>query len=144
MARWLGSFGPATVADVKWWTGWTLGETRTALGRVDAVEVDLDGTAGIALADDLEGTKPVKPWGALLPALDPTVMGWTAQEWYLGDHRPALFDRSGNAGPTIWWNGRVVGGWAQRASGEIVTRLLENVGKEATAAIAAEAGRLET
>ena len=120
-----------------------MGETRTALGNVDAVEVDLDGTIGIALADDLTTTRPPKPWAALLPALDPTVMGWTARDWYLGEHRAALFDRSGNAGPTIWWSGRVVGGWVQRASGEIATRLLEDAGSDATAAVAAEAERLE-
>ena len=144
VSRWLRSFGPASVADVKWWTGWTSGETRKALGRVDTVEVDLDGAVGIALADDLETTKPAKPWTALLPALDPTAMGWTNRDWYLGEHRPALFDRSGNVGPTIWWNGRVVGGWAQRASGEIATRLLEDVGKNALDAVTAEAERLET
>jgi hypothetical protein len=142
--RWLRSFGPATVADLKWWTGWTLGETRKALGRVEHVAVDLDGAAGIALSDDLDTTKPLEPWAALLPALDPTVMGWAERDWYLGAHRPALFDRSGNAGPTIWWSGRVVGGWAQRSSGEIVTRLLEDVGNEAAAAVKAEAGRLES
>jgi hypothetical protein len=144
VTRWLRSFGPATVADVKWWTGWTMGETRKALGHVDVVEVDLDGTTGVALADDLERTKPPKPCAALLPALDPTAMGWTARDWYLGERRHALFDRSGNAGPTIWWNGRVVGGWAQRADGEIATRLLEDVGKDATAAVTAEAERLAT
>jgi hypothetical protein len=144
VVRWLRSFGPATVADVKWWTGWTMGETRTALGRVDTAEVDLDGVSGIALADDLETTKPTKPWVALLPALDPTAMGWTARDWYLGEHRSALFDRSGNIGPTIWSDGHVVGGWAQRSGGTIATRLLEDVGKDASSAVTAEAERLET
>jgi hypothetical protein len=144
VTRWLRSFGPATIADLKWWTGWTMGETRKALGPVDLVEIDLDGVAGIALADDLEPVTPPKPWAALLPALDPTAMGWTARDWYLGEHRPLLFDRSGNAGPTIWWNGRVVGGWAQRSSGEIVTRLLEDVGGDAASAVVAEGDRLQT
>ena len=54
----------------------------------------------------------------------------------------SLFDRNGNAGPTVWWGGRVVGGWAQRTSGEIVHRLLEDVGAEADAAVAAEAASL--
>ncbi|MEY2460759.1 MAG: hypothetical protein QOG30_2589 [Acidimicrobiaceae bacterium] len=144
VTRWLRAFGPATVADVKWWTGWTMGETRKALGRADTVDVDLDGTVGIVLADDLETTEAAKPWAALLPALDPTAMGWTAREWFLGDHRSALFDRSGNVGPTIWWNGRVVGGWAQRPDGHIATRLLEDAGTAASAAVTAEAERLET
>ncbi|MEY2450454.1 MAG: hypothetical protein QOD92_28, partial [Acidimicrobiaceae bacterium] len=52
------------------------------------------------------------------------------------------FDRAGNAGPTVWWDGRVVGAWTQRKDGEIAWRLLEDVGADATAAIAAEAERL--
>jgi hypothetical protein len=141
--RWLASFGPGTVADVKWWTGWTLGETRKALASVDTVEVDLDGRPGLVLADDVSAVRAPRPWAALLPGLDPTVMGWTERDWYLGEHRTALFDRSGNAGPTVWWNGRVVGGWAQRKTGEIVHRLLEDVGSDAVTAIEAEAERLQ-
>ena len=82
------------------------------------------------------------PWAALLPALDPTPMGWRERAWYVGEHAPALFDRSGNIGPTAWWDGRIVGGWAQRKDGEIAVRLLEDIGAEASAAIAAEAQRL--
>ena len=67
------------------------------------------------------------------PSLDPTVMGWKEREWYLGDHAPALFDRAGNAGPTVWWDGRIVGGWVQRRDGEVVYRLLEDVGGDALA-----------
>ena len=36
-----------------------------------------------------------------------------------------------------------MGGWSQRADGEIVYRLLEDVGSDATAAIEAEAERLQ-
>jgi uncharacterized membrane protein YeaQ/YmgE (transglycosylase-associated protein family) len=69
-------------------------------------------------------------------------MGWRDRAWYVGGHAQALFDRSGNIGPTAWWDGRIVGGWAQRKDGEIVVRLLEDTGAEAAAAIAAEAQRL--
>ncbi|MDP9325402.1 MAG: winged helix DNA-binding domain-containing protein, partial [Candidatus Dormibacteraeota bacterium] len=104
--------------------------------------VDIEGTPGLALADDLEPTRAVKPWAAFLPSLDPTVMGWTERGWYLGDHTAALFDRNGNAGPSIWWNGRVVGGWAWRKDGTLPYRLLEDVGREAEVAIGAEAERI--
>jgi hypothetical protein len=140
--RWLAAFGPATTADVKWWTGLTLGQVRPALAAAGAVEVDLDGVPGLVLADDLDPVPPPEPWAALLPALDPTTMGWAGRDFYLGPHRPVLFDRNGNAGPTIWWDGRVVGGWAQRKTGEVVLRLLEDVGGDAAAAIEAEAARL--
>jgi hypothetical protein len=145
-ARWLASYGPATVADLKWWSGWNLGQTRKALETIGAVEADLDGTMGVALPDDLDAEPEPKPksWVALLPSLDPTVMGWKERAWYLGEHGPALFDRNGNAGPTVWWNGRVVGGWAGRNDGEIVFRLLEDVGADAVRAIEAEAERLQS
>ena len=57
--------------------------------------------------------------------------------------RPTLFDTNGNAGPTVWWDGRVVGGWSQRRDGEIVVGLLEDVGSDARAAIEVEVARLE-
>ena len=143
-SRWLASYGPATVADLKWWSGWNLGQTRKALEEIGAIEVDLDGTPGVAHPDDLEAEPEPKPWAALLPSLDPTVMGWKERVWYLGEHGPTLFDRNGNAGPTVWWNGRVVGGWAGRKDGEIVFRLLEDVGADAVRAIEAEAERLQS
>jgi DNA glycosylase AlkZ-like len=143
-SRWLASYGPATVADLKWWSGWNLGQTRNALDTIGAVEADLDGMPGVALPGDLEAEPEPKPWAALLPSLDPTVMGWKERTWYLGEHAPALFDRNGNAGPTVWWNGRVVGGWAGRRDGEIVFRLLEDVGADAVRAIEAEAERLQS
>ncbi len=79
----------------------------------------------------------------LLPALDPTTMGWADRDWYLGAHKAALFDRNGNAGPTVWCDGRIVGGWAQRANGEIAWRLVEDVGSAAAAAVEREANELE-
>jgi hypothetical protein len=143
--RWLSAFGPALVSDLQWWTGLTAGQVKQALAQLDVTEVDLDGSPGVMLAADVPGlddAPTVEPWGALLPALDPTAMGWRERAWYVGAHTAALFDRSGNIGPTAWWDGRIVGGWAQRKDGEIAVRLLENVGAEAAAAIAAEAQRL--
>jgi hypothetical protein len=94
------------------------------------------------LAGDDEPDARPRPSAALLPALDPSAMGWAARDWYLGDHRAALFDRSGNIGPTVWWGGRIVGGWAQRKDGEVVWRLLEDVGRAVTKAVEQEAAEL--
>jgi len=143
--RYLAGFGPATTNDIKWWTGWSVAHTRAALAAAGAVEVALDDPAlpGWVLLDDLEPLRTPAPWVALLPSLDPTTMGWQQRSWYLGDHGPALFDRNGNAGPTVWVDGRIVGGWTQRRTGEIVHRLLEDVGAEAATAVAARAADLE-
>jgi hypothetical protein len=141
--RWLATFGPGRAADIKWWTGWTVGEVKRALAEIGAVEVDLDGTPGFVLPNDVDPVPAeAEPRAVLLPALDPTVMGWAGREWFLGEHGRALFDRSGNAGPTVWWGGRIVGGWAQRKDGEVAFRLLDDVGAEAAALVEAEASRL--
>ena len=113
-----------------------------ALAALPHAAVELDEGTGYLLADDLDPVEPAEPWAALLPTLDPTTMGWKERDWYLGPHERVLFDSNGNAGPTVWCDGRVVGGWSQRKDGEIVFRVLEDVGREAVGAIEAEAARL--
>lgn len=140
--RWLRTFGPATEVDVKWWLGSTLTAVRTALRDVGAVEVDLDGRTGYVLPDDVEPVAPADPWVALLPALDPTTMGWFEREWYLGPHKAQVFDSNGNGGATVWVDGRIVGGWTVTPGGEVELVLLEDVGSEARSALDAEAARL--
>jgi DNA glycosylase AlkZ-like len=142
VSSWLRANGPGTELDLRWWTGLTARAIREALAAVDAVPVELDGGHGFVLPDDLEPMDRFEPSAALLPTLDPTTMGWKERDWYLGPHGPLLFDTNGNAGPTVWWDGRVVGGWSQRRDGEIVYRLLEDVGADAVAAVEAEVARM--
>jgi len=141
---WLRSFGPGTEADIKWWLGSTLTGVRKALASLEAVEVDLDGRTGYLLPDDLEPPDPVEPWAALLPALDPTTMGWYERDWYLGTYRDQLFDRNGNAGPTAWWDGRIVGGWTQGESGEVILQPLERISPEGVDELERQAAELTT
>ncbi|MGN5240002.1 winged helix DNA-binding domain-containing protein [Rhodococcus sp. SJ-3] len=143
VAMWLGAFGPGTEADIKWWLGSTIKAVRAALTELAAVEVDLDGRVGYLLPDDVDPAPSAEPWGALLPSLDPTTMGWFEREWYLGPYKQQLFDTSGNAGPTAWWDGRVVGTWWQSDDGAVRLHMLEDAGKEASAFLTAEAARLE-
>jgi hypothetical protein len=141
--HYLASFGPATVEDLKWWSGWTLTDARKAIAATGAVAVDLDEGTGYLLPDDTEPVPEPEPWAALLPALDPTAMGWRHRDWYAApDLRRPLFDGYGNIGPTVWWNGRVIGGWAQRRDGSIGYRLLTDAGRLARAAVDGEAERL--
>jgi winged helix DNA-binding protein len=140
--RWLASYGPATPEDLQWWTGWTKTQVKRVLAELRPAEVELDGAAGIALPDDLDSMTPPAPSAALLPAFDPVLMGWQQRQWFLGEHGPKLFDRAGNAGPSLWWDGRIVGGWAQDGNGDIVCRFLEDVGSDATAAVEAQAARM--
>jgi Winged helix DNA-binding domain len=140
--RWLWAYGPATPDDLRWWAGWGKTQLSRVLTELKPAEVDLDGVPGIALADDLAPAPEVEPWAALLPGLDSTPMGWQQRDWFLGEHGPRLFDQTGNIGPTIWWDGRIVGGWAQDRGGEIVCRFLEDAGSAAATAVAAAAERL--
>ncbi|CAN5799019.1 winged helix DNA-binding domain-containing protein [soil metagenome] len=132
---WLRAFGPASLADLKWWFGSTLTAKRSALSAVGAVEVDLHGTPGYALPDDLEPEPAAEPWVALLPSLDVTTMGWFERDWYLGGHRSQVFDTNGNAGPTVWCDGRVVGAWNQDADARVQLLLLEDPGAWARKAL---------
>jgi hypothetical protein len=140
--RWLFAFGPATETDIGWWTGWTKGQLRAALGVIGAVAVEVDGGPAWISAADQGGDPPRPQFVRLLPSLDPTTMGWKQREWYLGAHEAQLFDRNGNAGPTVWVDGRIVGAWAVRKSGEIVWELLESVPAARVAEIEQEAESL--
>jgi hypothetical protein len=106
--------------------------------------VALDEGTGHVLPGDTAPPPDDEPWAALLPALDPTPMGWQQRDWYLPEapDRATLFDRSGNIGPTVWWHGQVVGGWAQRADGTIAYRVFGDPGAEAAAVIGVAAVRL--
>ena len=147
--RWLRAYGPGTLDDLAWWTKWTKAQVRAALAAVEAVEVttDVGGDTKVPawlLPDDLEDVAdpavatPVN----LLPALDSTIMGWKERDWYIGAHRGPLFDRNGNAGPTVWVGGRAVGAWSQRVGGEVVTKVLEPLDRATRSRIDAEAARL--
>ncbi|MGK5682888.1 winged helix DNA-binding domain-containing protein [Actinoplanes sp. URMC 104] len=141
--RWLFTFGPGTEDDLVWWLGSTKAVVRAALTALAAEPVTLDGGAtGWLLPDDLGVVPWPEPWAALLPVLDPTVMGWRGRDFYLGPHRSLLFDRNGNAGTTAWFNGRAVGCWTQDAAGVVRVRLLEDVPADGRRLLDAEAARL--
>ena len=142
VGRWLRTFGPGSAADMKWWLRSTVAAVKQALSDLGAVEVDLGGGTGYLLPDDLEPTAPVEPWAALLPPLDPTTMGWFERDWYLGPYKPQLVDSTGNAGPTAWWEGRIVGGWRQDDAGAVELQMLEDIGSDGLRALEDEAERL--
>lgn len=141
--RWLYTFGPGTEDDIVWWLGSTKTVVRAALAELDAVAVTLDGGGtGWLLPNDVAEVADPGPWVALLPVLDPTIMGWKGRDFYLGPHRNQLFDTRGNAGTTAWVDGRVVGCWIQDETGVVHVRLLETVSASARRSLDAEAARL--
>ena len=76
--------GPALIGDLQWWAGWTGAQVKAALEQLPTTEVDLGGQSGIVLAGDEAPEPRSEPWPALLPALDPTAMGWRERDWFLG------------------------------------------------------------
>lgn len=142
--RWLWTFGPGTETDILWWLGATKTIVRRSLARLEAVEVPLDGGGtGWLLPSDLEPVATPEPWAALLPTLDPTVMGWKERSFYLDpDDVPYLFDSNGNAGNTAWWDGRIVGCWLQDDDGRVRVILRHDIGPAAVRALDREAERL--
>jgi hypothetical protein len=140
---WLQAYGPASPDDLRWWAGWSAGQVKQALAQDEIASCVLDdGEPGVVLAGDVDPVGEMEPWVALLPALDATPMGWKRRDFYLGAHAQRVFDVNGNVSPTVWCDGRIVGGWARRPGGDIVFALLEDVGAEARTAIEAEAAAL--
>jgi len=143
LGRWLDRFGPATITDITWWFGWTVGLAKTALARSEAIEVETSlGQSFVANGDDQPVGHP-EPWVAVLPGLDATSMGWKQRDFYLDTEMvPRVFDRFGNAGPKLWADGRIVGGWAQRQDGSIALDILSSLTDRQARLLSEEAHRV--
>lgn len=145
LQRYLETHGPATMTDIRWWTGWTAKNAREALKGIDArqVAIEPDGLAYLPAGDPgpAGGGSGVV---ALLPSLDSSTMGWKERDWYLGEYASEVFDSAGNAGPTVWAGGRIVGGWGQRLDGTVVYELLTDVPRRVVELVEEEARALTT
>ncbi|MGH2868405.1 MAG: winged helix DNA-binding domain-containing protein [Solirubrobacteraceae bacterium] len=139
--RYLARFGPASTEDLRWWTGWNLATTRRALRPLPIEDVDLHGQPGIDLANADRETAD-EPVAALLPTLDPTPMGWKARDWFLGIDPGHIFDRAGNIGPTLWWDGEIVGSWTITHDAELRWQVIADCGSQARNAIEQAAAKL--
>jgi hypothetical protein len=150
--RYLQGFGPATFDDVQWWTGFSKRDTEKALKplRPHITEVDISGIGSgyLMLQDDarqLNSYAPEpSPYVFLLPSLDPYIMGYRDRRRFLAEeHHKKVFDRAGNALPTVWAGGRLVGAWDQsQADGRVIYGLFEPVGEAEESLLAARAQRL--
>jgi len=118
--QYLACYGPATVKDISWWSGFTMTEVRRILQLLggEATEVDIPELKGtyVMLAADETAMRSLqfsdKPVVNLLPPLDPYIMGYKERERYLDyKYYEMVFDRGGNATSTILVEGRVVGVW---------------------------------
>ncbi len=127
LVRWyLAAYGPATLEDITWWTGFTKRDTASAVESLNEqlVEVEIQQLSGgfWMLREDREillaAEFPEEPCVNLLPSLDPYIMGYRDRSRFLAcDHYDQVFDRSGNAFASVWVNGKVVGVWQEMEEG---------------------------
>ena len=96
--RWLRRFGPATTTDLRWWMGWTASLAKQALADLGAIAVSTPAGPAWVVADDEPCPVRSTPWVAVLPGLDPTIMGWKERAWYLPAAAADAFDSGGQRG----------------------------------------------
>lgn len=75
--QWLAAYGPATVEDLRWWTGWGLREVRAALAACAAVPVGLTEGEGFVLPEDTGPVTEPAPGSRCCPP-------WTRPRWAPG------------------------------------------------------------
>ncbi len=150
--RYLRAFGPASRDDIQWWTGLSAGETERALcalrSGVVPVEIEALGRGYWMLDEDAQQLRTFTPLegpsGFFLPGLDPYIMGYLDRRRFVSvGHEAKVFDRAGNALPTVWAEGRVVGAWTQRKDGAVAYGLFEGVDRETRAGLEEQRHKLE-
>jgi hypothetical protein len=118
--QYLAAYGPATVKDISWWSGFTMTEVWRILQTLahETAEVETPELRGsyVMLSSNKAAMEHFEPSGQpavnLLPPLDPYLMGYKERERYLDPKQYDLvFDRSGNSTSTILVDGRVAGVW---------------------------------
>lgn len=96
--RYIAAYGPVTVDDVKWWTGWTKAQTLEVVEGIDLSR------QGIAL-QDLEGVRLLPVWDVLMVAYR------NRDRLFDPSYSPLIHDRFGNATSVVLDKGKVVGQW---------------------------------
>jgi hypothetical protein len=122
--RYFSSYGPASAADLRWWSGFSANETAETLKGLEAelASVQVAGLPGeyFLLQADLEALLAAPgehPWQdgprlSLLPVWDAYMMAYRERARILDRARyDRVYDRSGNCAPVILLDGRAAGVW---------------------------------
>jgi hypothetical protein len=135
----LAAFGPASEADISFWTGFGKSETARAIGALAAKTTLtlVEGLPGMLFllkeqAEALQATPiPAQPLVHILPADDPfTTAHRASRNRYFADPKLQrhVFSSTGAAKPTFVINGQIVGLWQWSIEAQQITwRLLAPV-----------------
>ena len=117
----LAAYGPATLADIAWWTGMSQAQVKKAIAGVNQPVSTLHFTAIAADALILESDRialekwqpPARTQINFLPGFDPYVMAYADRSRYINpNHYGKVFKRvSGIIEPVVLVDGRIVGTW---------------------------------
>lgn len=154
--RYLAAFGPATEADISFWTGFGKSETRRATAALasETTMTMVQGIPGMLLslknqADLLRNVNvPDEPVVNVLPADDLFVTAHRASRTrFFNDQKlqRRVFNSAGAAKPTIVVNGQIVGLWSWSQNEEkssLTWQLFTEVDPTVVASIEAEIERV--
>ncbi len=118
LSFYLTAFGPVTIDDIAWWTGLGKKVLTDILEQMPVAYIEVSGLEGefIMLRREMkwlaDTRSPSKKTINFLPGLDPYIMGYKQRGRYMDlEEFSYVFDRSGNAAPTILVDGRIAGIW---------------------------------
>jgi hypothetical protein len=146
------SYGPATVEDFLWWSGFTRTDGLPAIEALgeELVPITSDDAEYLALAstlDNLRAAPAEAPSGvALLPVWDAYLMAYKDRTRYLSKDRYAfVYDKVGNGTSSLLIDGVIAGVWDFEESKKTLTvkvALFADVPPETWDALAQETTRL--
>ena len=146
--RYLGAFGPATLADLRTWSHISAARLRSVIEAMPDI-VRLRDEAGRPLLDLAGAARPPADTPApprLLPMWDSVLLGHHDRRRVLPDaYRKAVIARNGDVLPTFLVDGRVAGLWWVEPDGaatRIVLEPFEPIAAAARRALEAEAAAL--
>ncbi len=140
LRRYFDRFGPASREDAAWWAGLGKGAVAQALDELgdELCEITLEGSSQPLLLSKGQLRRlrrfppPTEPYVFLLPELDPYIMGYKQRGRFLRpEYAKRCFDAVGNARPTIWADGRVVGSWRALVNQQPTFELFEPLSEPA-------------
>jgi len=126
--RYVAAYGPATVEDLRAWSGLPMIDARSALhgARASLIEVVIEGQPGFVLKQRRRlDAKPVKTDVRLLPAFDTYLLAYRRRDLAVSQPLQRRLQRGGGwLHPAVVVNGRAVAAWSLRKSGSRAGRVL--------------------